>query len=387
MRIALLILFCLLSLRVQAQSFSEFLDQVNAADASEHAELVSDFLASTTVPHFENDSTAVFLWQGDADSVMVTGDFTGWSRQGRPMIRIDDTDLWYQRSVFEPDARLDYKIVLNGEEMILDPRNPHRGPGGWGENSAVHMPAYPPSPEIEPDSTVAGGTLHDHTFVSEIMSNERKVAVYTPHGYDADRTDPYPVILYHDGSDYTDIAGTTTILDNLIAWGRIESIVAVFANPLDREAEYAVGDTDRFTQMLVDELMPWVESTYHVASDPRERAVTGPSYAGIASARHCFRHPEEFGLCAPFSASLWVSDQALLNEMAKSDLTTIKWYVDWGTYEEPIGRDSRRFSAILKDQGASFVANEWHEGHAWGSWRAHQDNMLEYFFPGPKAGK
>ena len=373
----------LLAAQVHAQSFESFLAEVNAAEIVVREGLVESFLDSTTAPHFENGETAVFLWLGDAKRVMVTGDFTSWSREGRPMERIEGTDLWYQRSVFEPDARLDYKFVIDGERMILDPRNLHRGPGGWGENSAVHMPHYSESPEIESDSDAPHGTLSEHGFTSEIMSNERRVAVYTPAGYDPQRSEPYPVILYHDGSDYTDIAGITTILDNLIAWGQIEPVVAIFANPLDREAEYAFGDTDRFTRLIVEELMPWVETNYHVSQNPARRAITGPSYAGIASARHCFRHPEEFGLCAPFSPSLWVSDRALMNEMEASDLTTIKWYVDWGTYEEPITTDGRRFRAILEKQGTFFVANEWHEGHAWGSWRAHQDNMLEYFFPGP----
>jgi hypothetical protein len=32
------------------------------------------------------------------------------------------------------------------------------------------------------------------------------------------------------------------------------------------------------------------------------------------------------------------------------------------------------------------IWNEWHEGHSWGSWRAHLDNALEFFFPGNATG-
>ena len=217
------------------------------------------------------------------------------------------------------------------------------------------------------------------------MGNSRQVQVYVPAGYDPQRADPYPVILYHDGSDYTRFASIKTVLDNLIAAARIEPIVAFFVNPVNREAEYATNQADAFTSVVVEELMPWVAANYHISSDRTRRAVTGPSYAGLASARHCFEHPEVFGLCAPISPSFWVANRALLNTMSQNDLTGIKWYVDWGTYESSITTTGRVLEALLTQQGATFKAMEWHEGHSWGSWRAHQDTMLEFFFPGVNA--
>jgi enterochelin esterase-like enzyme len=368
----------------QAQSFAALLDSVNASDASQHAQLVSDFLASTTVPHFEDDTTVVFLWTGSATAVNIAGDFNNWSPNGYSFLRLAGTNLWYAVTHFESDARLDYKLVI-GSSWNLDPRNPRRVPGGFGANSELAMPQYVDPWEIEHDPGVSDGSLNVTSFASTIMGNSRRVQVYTPAGYDPGRSEPYPVILYHDGSDYVNLASIQNTLDNLIAAGRIEPIVAVFANPVDREAEYATGNTAKFTRLVVEDLMPWVEANYHVSTDPAKRAVTGPSYAGLASARHCFEHPEEFGLCAPFSPSFWVSQQALLTTLSQSDLTGIKWYVDWGTYEPSIATTGRLLADALSQQGATFKASEWHEGHSWGSWRAHQDTMLEYFFPGVNA--
>jgi enterochelin esterase family protein len=36
----------------------------------------------------------------------------------------------------------------------------------------------------------------------------------------------------------------------------------------------------------------------------------------------------------------------------------------------------------LLDKGCEVSWRQWHEGHSWGSWRAHLDITLEYFFPG-----
>jgi enterochelin esterase family protein len=43
--------------------------------------------------------------------------------------------------------------------------------------------------------------------------------------------------------------------------------------------------------------------------------------------------------------------------------------------------NARLFKDGLANKGYDLVWNEWHEGHSWGSWRAHLDNALEYFFP------
>lgn len=385
MRSRILLLFFVAVLPASAQSFADLQAAVQATPPSGHASLVNTFLAQARVPHFENDTTAVFLWKGSANSVAVTGDMNGWSAQGRALQRLSATDLWYRIEHFEADARLDYKLIRNGSDWILDPRNPNRVPGGFGSNSELAMPAYVQPWEITENPAVAKGTLTSHTFTSSVMGNSRKVQVYTPAEYDVQRAEPYPVILYHDGSDYTRLGSIKNILDNLIAAGRIEPLVAVFADPLDRELEYWHTSAETHTSLVVEELMPWVAATYYTSTDRTRRAVTGPSLAGLAAARHCFTHPEVFGLCAPISPSLWASNRALLNQMSQSDLTGITWYVDWGTYEASIAITGWEFESVLARQGASFRVSEWHEGHSWGSWRAHQDTMLEYFFPGVNA--
>lgn len=383
--ISILLLF-VFSLPSSAQSFDAFVADVLATDAAGQQAKVNTFLSSApSFPFIDNDTTAVFIWTGSASSVAVSGDFTGWSGSGRSMQRLGTTNLWYLASRFESDARIDYKIIQNGSNWILDPRNPNRIGGGFGDNSELAMPDYVQPWEVVADPTVPKGSTVKSTFTSSIMGNSRSVTVYTPHGYDPTRTEAYPVILYHDGRDYLNIAYVPTILDNLIDAGRIEPIIAVFVDPVNREAEYATSSTDAFTRLIVEELMPWAESNYHISTDPSRRAVTGPSYAGLASARHCFEHPQEFQLCGLFSPSFWVGQGALLNEIGDGDSTVNKWYVDWGTYESSIASRGRAFEDILRQQGADFVAKEWHEGHSWGSWRAHQDLMLEFFFPGVNA--
>jgi enterochelin esterase family protein len=59
----------------------------------------------------------------------------------------------------------------------------------------------------------------------------------------------------------------------------------------------------------------------------------------------------------------------------------IDWYLDWGTYEPGIMINARAMRDGLISKDYDITWNEWHEGHSWGSWRAHLDIALKYFFP------
>ena len=369
-----------------AQDFDSFLEEVQAAAESERGALINSFVsANPQSPIMISDTVAVFYYVGSATSVAVAGDFNGWSGNASPMTQLAATSFWYRSFSFEPDARLDYKIVRNGSDWILDPRNSARISGGFGPNSELAMPAYVPPTEIIAQTSTPKGTVLTTTFTSSIMASSRTLLVYTPPGYSASSTADYPVILYHDGTDYVNLASLPTILDNLIASGQVEPLVALFLKPNNRETEYATTQTALFTSMVVDELMPWARANYRITSDPTRTALTGASYGGLISTQQCHRYPTVFGLCGPFSPSYWVGNGALLNEIAADAPTGVSYYVDWGTYEGSISSTGLSFVSILNGKGNPVRYNVWHEGHSWGSWRAHQDEMLTYFFPGVNA--
>ena len=369
-----------------AQSFDSFLNEVNGAASSERQALVNSFVSSNpTSPLYPTDTTAVVYYTGTGSSVSVAGDFNGWNANSSPLTRIEQTNFWFRRLSFEPDARLDYKIIRNGSDWILDPRNPARVAGGFGPNSELSMPAYRQPIEIVNDNSVPKGSLETLSFESAVMGGSRTLVVYTPPNYDAAADLSYPVILYHDGTDYVNLADVPTILDNLIASSQIQPIVALFLKPNNRETEYASTQKAAFTAMVVDELMPWARAQYRITSNPTQTAVTGASLGGLISTEQCHRNPTIFGLCGPFSPSYWYANRALLNEIAAANPTNVRYYVDWGTYEGSIATDGPAFVGTLTEKGNAVKFNEWHEGHSWGSWRAHQDDMLTYFFPGTNA--
>ncbi|MEM1220686.1 MAG: hypothetical protein AAGH79_17320 [Bacteroidota bacterium] len=134
------IFFLTLSLSLQGQSFQDFVTNVQGiSDPTIQQMLIDQYMDTiSTVPVIEGSQTVIFLYQGNASSVELAGDFNFWNPSWT-MSKIGETDLWYYQTTFETNARMDYKIVRNGNEWLLDPLNPFTIPGGFGANSELRM--------------------------------------------------------------------------------------------------------------------------------------------------------------------------------------------------------------------------------------------------------
>jgi len=363
--------------------FQLFVDRINSAPYQERTAIVDSFLTEHSVmPFIEQDSICLFVYRGNVTNVCVAGDANGWSIDGSPMTALSSTNLRYYSDVYEPDARLDYKFVLNGSNWILDPMNPRTSTGGYGPNSELAMPEYVQPTEIEYYPNIPHGTIQTFSFSSDILGNSRTIKVYTPPDYDSYPENYYPVLLFHDGLEYITLGSANNIIDYLLSEGRINPIIAVFVPPVNRDDEYAFNLTQQYESFIVDELMPHIDVTYRTLLDPEFRAMVGLSFGGLLTTQICYNRPESFGLAAPYSPSYWVKNKEVFNSVLGGLKKDIKWYIDWGTYEPDITINARLFKDGLEGREYEKEWNEWHEAHSWGSWRAHLDNALEFFFPG-----
>lgn len=363
--------------------FAVFADSLLSAPVEARQAMADSFLnVVAPTPHVESDTVAYFLYAGDAGSVALAGDMNGWNPNVDRLTRFEGTNLWYFEAVFEPDARLDYKLVVGGSDWILDPRNPATVVGGFGANSELSMPAYVQRPEIERYDEIEHGAIVDHRgFESALLGDTRMIRVYLPPGYESSGDRRYGLMVFHDGLEYFSIGRARNVLDYLISEGRIDPIIGVFVPPNRREDEYGFALANTYERFIIDELLPFIDATYRTSTNPAVRGTIGASLGGLISAQLCYRNPEQLGLCAPVSPSFQVNGGALSDEITTGPKKAIRFYVDWGTYEPVIEFAAETFVAGISDRGYDHVAMAWFEGHSWGSWRAHLSNALEYFFP------
>ncbi|MBC8375838.1 MAG: hypothetical protein H8E26_07310 [FCB group bacterium] len=364
-------------------SFTDFITSVYQAPAEEKQALVDSFLhwadSTTGIPYIE-DTTAYFLYiNGSNPQVAVAGDFTGWDPTNQDFIPLSGTNLFYAAYQFENDARLDYKLVVNGN-WILDPLNPSTCSGGYGPNSELSMAAYIQPPEIE-SYNIPHGSLLSTTFSDTTQGRTRAVRVYTPPDY-AEGTQSYRSIYFHDGSEQIDLGFAENVLDFMISQELIPPIIAIFVDPINRNEEY-LYDYD-FMTMFVNELVPWIDAQYRTMPEAEYRAVAGVSAGGLTSLLFTVQHPDVFGNCGAFSPAIWFGD--LIDQYEASPVLPVKIYMDAGTYEPSIYNSSMSLKGILDDDQWNLRWRAWHEGHSWGSWRAHLDDALTYFWPMATSG-
>jgi enterochelin esterase-like enzyme len=206
----------------------------------------------------------------------------------------DDQGVWTLTTApLQPDY-YGYSFLADGGGLI-DPSNPLLKPNLISTQSMVHVlgPASLPW-EV---NDVSHGVIHHHFYKSAVVGDERDFYVYTPPGYNPRAKQMYPALyLLHgfsdDASGWTAVGRANVIIDNLIAQGKVKPMLVVM--PLGYGAPEIVSrgfggfrddalrqrNFDRFTQALLSEVIPQVESAYHVIAKRNSRAIAGLSMGG-----------------------------------------------------------------------------------------------------------
>jgi enterochelin esterase family protein len=367
------------------QGFDLFLAEMDGLLMSERPQFVNAFWANLPQTPLVDETRAVFLWRGEASSVSLAGDMNNWSPDAAPFERLRGTELWWYSAEFEPAARLDYKIVRNSSDFQLDPFNPNQMMGGFGLNSELRMPGYVIPPELlVPDEPIPQGTITQHTIDSLYLEQSRVIFVYEPPGQLVGALTPS--VYFHDGSDYLNIIDAPALLDRLIADRAIPPVVAVFIPPVQRADDY---DRDpAYTAFMVEEVVPFVRSTYDTDPAPAQTATIGASMGGLFAVHLGMSHPEVFGLVAGQSGAYMLNDNAIIRDVAGGDRRPVRLHLLAGTYETAVGGSesgnileaSRRLAGVLDSVGYDYVYVEAPEGHSWGFWQGYLGAALRYLY-------
>ena len=368
-----------------AQTFDGLIQRIAAEDPSKRPAIVDSFMIAQTPKGFPvtTDSMAYFVYRGKVDSTIeVTGDYTQWSPNGDSMRNVSATDLYYFGRKFEPDARIDYKFINDGN-WILDPLNLHIVNGGFGQNSELAMPSYLQPATIRYNPAIPHGTLSTFTLISSYTGDSRSVTVYLPPHYDSSSL-RYPSLYVHDGPDYLSLASMANVIDNLIDAKQIRPMIGVFIpSGADRAGEYRLGKITQFTNMMIKELVPYIDSVYRTDASASQRGTMGASDGGHIALYLAVNYPETFGLVGGQSST--ITDLFRIPVQTGPKIS-VKFYLDVGTYDIssksfrllPLNRD---FRDLLMRKGYAIRYAEYHEGHSWGNWRAHTGDILKTLYP------
>ncbi|RME52770.1 MAG: hypothetical protein D6795_06280 [Deltaproteobacteria bacterium] len=348
--------------------FSSLLDRLRRAPRLCRPAIAERFRRYHRSPHVEGEKAA-FFYVGSAREVCVAGDFNHW--QPHHMKQVAGSPFYYLIRRFPRDARLDYKLIIDGT-WHLDPNNPRQVPGGYGANSELRMPDYTDPPAFARRKEEIRGTLRFLQLESKIYQRMRSIILYLPPDYTQERT--YPALYIHDGGEYLSLAGLHLTVEGMIERGEIEPIVLVMVPPLYRTIEYAMNRI--YERFIVKEVVPFAEREARLSPRPQDRGLLGPSLGGLISTFIALRNPDCFGRVIGQSSAFQWQGGRILDLVRKTERKPIEFVLDCGIFEGII-QINRRMRDLLLRKGYPLTWAEYPEGHSWGSWRAHAGWAIE----------
>jgi enterochelin esterase-like enzyme len=231
--------------------------------------------------------------------------------------------------------------------------------------------------------TAPGRVIKGH-FPSEIDGPERDYRIYLPPCYgEDDRT--YPTLyLFHGGAhsdDHWDNLGIDETAGEMINEGTIPPMLIVM--PYGGElANNSSGGNKSFEGLFVNELLPYIESTYCAWPEPDGRAVGGISRGGYWALEIAFRQPDQFRSAGGHSAALLDTDaDSDMNPQEtglSNDLGDLRIYLDIGDQDWLINE----ISQLHDDMSLEGVPHVWHlneGGHTDDYWSTNLGDYLDWY--------
>jgi enterochelin esterase family protein len=261
----------------------------------------------------------------------------------------------------------------------------------FSSESLFEVPGNPPL--LASVQAVPHGVLHHQVYSSRVRGGEAGLWVYTPPAYDPRSPAVYPVVyLLHGFGDreeaWIDAGRANTIVDNLIAQGRIAPVIVVmpYGHPVPVESrhfsqDYSARNLAAMERDVLDDIIPVVERDYRADARAEKRAIVGLSMGGGQALTIGLGHPGTFRWVGAFSSA------APEHDLEKTFAGVIgdpagRPHLVWIA----VGRDdsllkrNEAFHAWLEKEG---IAHTWtvSEGaHEWPVWRSYLPQFLELIF-------
>jgi predicted alpha/beta superfamily hydrolase len=169
-------------------------------------------------------------------------------------------------------------------------------------------------PDSQPhDKTPRGKVIGPLTLASQVFTNTtRHYWIYVPAQYDPKA--PASLMIFQDGQAFVSSNGEyriPNVFDNLIYRREMPVTIAVFINPghtpeQQESSSTNWGDTinnrgteynelnDKYSRLIVDELMPVIEKDYNISKNPDDHAIDGASSGAICAFTVAWQRPDQF---------------------------------------------------------------------------------------------
>ncbi len=303
-------------------------------------------------------------------------------------LKKDTSGVWTGESAPQDEGFHYYQLNIDGAS-VPDPGSLYFfGASRWG--SGIEVPSK--DQDFFAMKNVPHGQLRENQYFSKTSNSVRRVYIYTPPGYE-NNNKKYPVLYLQHGmgeneTGWGNQGHANLIMDNLIAEGKAVPFIIVMENsavdlsgmprrprPGSTPGQGAPGPSmnsfnfaGQFERILIDDLIPYVESNFRVIANQKQRAMAGLSMGGMQTRSIVKTNPEKFSYVGLFSSGTFSPSEIKDIELFKKAGKLV--FMSFGSREAAgaaqIGAVAEEWNAI-GIKGVSYVSPE--TAHEWHSWR------------------
>ncbi|MES2893908.1 MAG: alpha/beta hydrolase-fold protein [Bacteroidota bacterium] len=298
-----------------------------------------------------------------ADSVRVS---LGLGGRGGTILHKADDVAWTGPTEGPMDEGFHYYNVRIDGGKFNDPGTMnYYGSIRW--ESGIEIPAH--DQDFYALKNVPHGHVQQVLFPSTSTNTSRRAFVYTPPGYEKNRSKKYPVLyLQHgwgeDETAWTNQGHANLIMDNMIAAGKIKPFIIVMTYGMTNDVKPGrIKDfkIDSFQNVMINELIPYVDDNFRTIAKQSHRAMAGLSMGGMETKTITLNKPGVFAYYGLLSGGTYAPTDI-------QDKSTVKLiFLSCGSKERPDG--VRNAVTALKEAGLNAVGyiseNTAHEFQTW----------------------
>ena len=213
-----------------------------------------------------------------------------------------------------------YWLIVDGQN-VCDPAS-ETFYGAGQESSGIEIPEK--GVDFYDMKDVPHGEIREHWYFAKTTGAWRRIFVYTPPGYDSNRETRYPVLyLQHGGGEdergWVNQGRVNNIMDNLIAANKAKPMIIVMEKGTATRAGQApqvlpfggghgpaldwAAIISTFEDVVIDDLIPMIDSTYRTIPDREHRAMAGLSMGGMQTFQITLDHLDKFDYIGGFSGA------------------------------------------------------------------------------------
>lgn len=227
---------------------------------------------------------------------------------------------------------------------------------------------------------VAGGRMEFGELNSDLLHLPLEFRLYLPPCYDQQPERRYPVLYLIHGQSYNDDQwdrlGADESADGLILNHQVDPFIIV----MPRDRVWTQPKEDMFGQVIIDQLIRWVDEHYRSLPDRRYRAIGGLS-RGAAWAVHLgITNWQTFGAIGAHSLPIFASDTPFirkwLEDIPPESMPRI--YLDIAEKDRWI-QIAAWFENLLTEEDIPHVWHLYPGYHEEAYWQAHVEEYLRWY--------